>query len=152
MAITDSRQRLKILRELLTKGELSTQEELVQELHSHKFKVTQSTISRDLRKIGAMKTIDGQGRTIYKLSDAPFLLPVPQQGMKNLILGIQNNGYMIVIQTSPGSASLVARQLDTLREEGILGTLAGDDTVFVAPASVKKIDHLMKVIQTEFGY
>jgi transcriptional regulator of arginine metabolism len=151
MAITDSRHRLKILKELLEKGELSTQEELVHELKRKNFEVTQSTISRDLRKLGVIRAVDSSGRTVYKLSTEPAPLPVTQQGIKNLITGINHNGSLIVIHTSPGSASLVARQLDILKRDGLLGTLAGDDTVFVAPASVLKIDQLLKSIKKEFS-
>lgn len=152
MAITDSRYRLKILKELLEKGELSTQEELAHELKRKSFDVTQSTISRDLRKLGVIKTIDPSGRTIYKLSQESSSLPVTQQGLKSLITDIKHNGSLIVIHTSPGSAPLVARQLDILKKEGLLGTIAGDDTVFVAPASVAKIESLMKSIKKEFDY
>lgn len=150
MAITDSRYRLKILKELLEKGELSTQEELVLELKRKNFEVTQSTISRDLRKLGVIKAIDPTGRTIYKLAIESTSLPVTQQGFNNLIVDVKHNGSLIVIHTSPGSASLVARQLDILKKEGLLGTIAGDDTVFVAPASVSKIESLMKSIKKEF--
>lgn len=151
MAITDSRHRLKILKELLEKGELSTQEELVHELKRKNFEVTQSTISRDLRKLGVIRAVDSSGRTVYKLSSEPAPLPVTQQGIKNLITGINHNGSLIVIHTSPGSASLVARQLDILKRDGLLGTLAGDDTVFVAPANVIKIEQLLKSIKKEFS-
>ena len=151
MAITDSRHRLKILKELLEKGELSTQEELVHELKRKNFEVTQSTISRDLRKLGVIRVVDPSGRTVYKLSSEPAALPVTQQGIKNLITGINHNGSLIVIHTSPGSASLVARQLDILKRDGLLGTLAGDDTVFVAPASVLKVEQLLKSIKKEFS-
>ena len=145
------RNRLKTLKDLLLKGEVSTQEELVSELRQKSFDVTQSTISRDLRKLGAIKAIDSQGRTIYRLSEEAPSLPIPQSGLRQMIVDIQENGTMIVIHTSPGSASLVARQLDMMKRQGIMGTLAGDDTVFVAPISHKKIKQLVKLIQSEFS-
>jgi transcriptional regulator of arginine metabolism len=151
MDIINSRNRLKTLKELLTKGDVSTQEELVSELREKNFDVTQSTISRDLRKLGAMKAIDAQGRTIYRLSDDTQSLPMPHSGLRNLIVDIQHNGSLIVIHTSPGSASLVARQLDIMKRQGILGTIAGDDTVFVAPSSPRKIKQLLQLIQDEFA-
>lgn len=148
---SNPRNRLEVLKDLLIKGEASTQEELVQELREKNFSVTQSTISRDLRKLGATKAIDVQGRTIYRLSKEGSMIPVPQAGLRHLIIDIQDNGAMIVIHTTPGSASLVARQLDMMKRRGILGTLAGDDTVFVAPMSPKKIKKLTKLIQAEFS-
>ena len=151
MDVLNSRNRLKTLKELLTKGDVSTQEELVSELREKKFEVTQSTISRDLRKLGAMKAIDSQGRTIYRLSDESPILPIPHSGLRNMIVDIQHNGSLIVIHTTPGSASLVARQLDGMKRQGILGTLAGDDTVFVAPSSPRKIAQLLRLIQDELA-
>lgn len=152
MAIKETRHRLKILKQLLGSGELSTQDELVYELKKRDFEITQSTISRDLRKLGAIKAIDPMGRTIYKLSaESQESLPVTQQGIQGLIIKISHNGSLIVIHTSPGSASLVARQLDILKKDLILGTIAGDDTVFVAPVSVKKIEAVMKSIIKEFN-
>lgn len=151
MDIQNSRNRLKTLKELLTKGDASTQEELAHELREKKYDVTQSTISRDLRKLGAMKTLDSQGRTIYRLSDDSPVLPMPQSGFRNLIVDIRDNGSLIVIHTSPGSASLVARQLDLMKRQGILGTIAGDDTVFVAPSSSRKIKQLLRLIQEQFS-
>lgn len=151
MDVINSRNRLKTLKELLSKGEVSTQEELVSELREKNFDVTQSTISRDLRKLGAMKAIDSQGRTVYRLSDEAPSLPIPHSGLRNLIVDIQHNGSLIVLHTSPGSASLVARQLDMMKRQGILGTIAGDDTVFVAPSSARKIAQLLKMIQDEFS-
>lgn len=151
MDALNSRNRLKTLKDLLFNGDVSTQDELVAALREKNFEVTQSTISRDLRKLGASKAIDSQGRTIYRLSEEPPNLILPQSGLRHLINDIQENGSLIVIQTSPGSASLVARQLDGMKRQGVMGTIAGDDTVFVAPASTKKIKHLLKVIQSEFA-
>jgi transcriptional regulator of arginine metabolism len=55
-----------------------------------------------------------------------------------------------VINTTPGSASLVARQLDQTKPEGILGTIAGDDTIFVAPLSARKIEQTISAINALF--
>lgn len=148
----DSRTRLQALRKLLAAGESSTQEELVKKLHQQRFDVTQSTISRDLRRLGAIKAIDGSGSTIYRLPDDPSSTPfTPSNGFRGLMIDIEHNGAMIVIHTTPGSASLVARQLDQTKPYGILGTIAGDDTIFVAPSSVKKIAETVAAIAEELS-
>lgn len=151
-AVSESAQRLNILRRLLQGGEIGTQEELAEELHRQKFTVTQSTISRDLRRLGAVKAQDTSGRTVYRMPDEAVLPPpITPSGLKDLLIEIQHNGSMIVIHTSPGSASLVARQLDHSRPEGILGTIAGDDTIFVAPASGKRIEQTISAIIRQFA-
>ncbi len=148
----DSRTRLQALRKLLAAGESSTQEELVNKLRQQRFDVTQSTISRDLRRLGAIKAIDGSGSTIYRLPDDPSSTPfTPSNGFRGLMIDIEHNGAMIVIHTTPGSASLVARQLDQTKPYGILGTIAGDDTIFVAPSSVKKIAETVAAIAEELS-
>lgn len=148
MASNDSRKRQAFLRKLLIEGRLSTQEELAEELNQHGFDITQSTISRDLRKIGAMKMINSNGDTVYKLSaERPAAGPMgPDTQLKNLILNVQHNGSLLVIHTTVGSASLVAAHLDHLKVPGILGTIAGDDTIFIAPQSPQVLDQIVATI------
>lgn len=151
MALSESQKRIHLLRKLLLAGKISTQEDLVEELRRHKFEVTQSTISRDLRRVGAMKTSDMSGNTVYKLSDrAPTDAPVAASGLKNLLVDIKHNGSIIVIQTVVSSANLVARHLDEIQLDCILGTIAGEDTIFVAPASTHKIEDTIKRIYASF--
>ncbi len=151
----EATRRLNSLRDLLSAGEIGTQEELALELSRQKFKVTQSTISRDLRRLGAVKAQDPTGRTVYRLPEelAELAAPVPMapSGLRELLVDIEHNGSLIVVHTTPGSASLVARQLDQMRPEGILGTLAGDDTIFVAPASARKIESTIQAILQQFS-
>ncbi|MDZ4661398.1 MAG: arginine repressor [Pseudomonadota bacterium] len=147
MALTDSRERQKVLSKLLAGGRMSTQEELVEELSRLKFDVTQSTISRDLRRIGAVKAVDANGATIYRLGTTalpPALLT--SSSLRSLLVDITHNDSLIVMRTVAGSASLVAAHLDNNRPEGILGTIAGDDTIFVAPSSTSAIKKTIKTI------
>jgi transcriptional regulator of arginine metabolism len=148
----DSQARIMVLRQLLREGSASTQEELGKALKQKKFHVTQSTISRDLRRIGAIKTTNAEGEIVYKLSEETFLMPTAMSdSLGQMLLDITSNENMIVLHTSPGSASLVARHLDSMRTSlGILGTIAGDDTIFIAPASTKKISSLIQKIKDEF--
>src|SRR5262249_54967472 len=135
VANLESKTRLEALRELLGQGKLSTQDDLREELLSRRFEVTQSTISRDLRRLGAVKAVDPDGRTVYRLSAEPSV-PVPGNSIRDLVQDIQTNGSIIVIHTIPGTASLVALHLDRFKPGGILGTVAGEDTIFVAPGSL----------------
>ena len=146
IAHSESKSRLNVLRELLNEGTLSTQDELREELGRRHFKVTQSTVSRDLRRLGAIKAIDEDGQTVYRLSEETPI-PVSTSSLRDLVNDIQSNGSIIVIQTTPGSASLIARHLDHTRPAGILGTIAGDDTIFVAPASIKDIKPTIAAIE-----
>lgn len=149
----DSQARIAVLRELIREGVAYNQEDLCKALKQKKFEVTQSTVSRDLRRIGAIKATNKDGEIVYKLSDdLQTTLPLTvSHSLGGLLMGLHANESMIVLHTAPGSASLVARHLDSMRVElGLIGTLAGDDTIFVAPASAKKIPSLMKRIKDEF--
>jgi transcriptional regulator of arginine metabolism len=149
--VSEPMERINTLRRLLEEGEISTQEELVEELRRLKFTVTQSTISRDLRRLGAVKTVDTTGNTVYRLPDEVMVPLTATSGLRDLILDIEHNGSLIVIHTSPGSASLLARQLDHTRPEGMLGTIAGDDTIFVAPSASKRIEATIAAIVQQFS-
>ncbi|PWU13223.1 MAG: arginine repressor [Bdellovibrio sp.] len=132
-AMTAMEPRLTALRRLLSEGLASTQEELVRELRNLEYNVTQSTISRDLRRLGAVKFIDHTGRTAYRLpADLPERAPVSHDGLSEHVISVEYNSSMAVIHTLPGSASLVARFLDQTKPGGVMGTIAGDDTIFVA--------------------
>lgn len=138
--------RLEFLRQLLAEGDLSTQEDLVEKLEKNHFSVTQSTVSRDLRKLGAIRAIDGKGRTVYRLPEEMFV-PVKSSSLNEMVTSIQSNTSLIVIRTHPGSASLVGRFVDMTFSDEILGCIAGDDTVFVAPQSQRETNNLQKKIE-----
>lgn len=145
-----TKSRIEVLRQLLLDSQLSTQEELVEKLEKAQFQVTQSTVSRDLRKLGAVRAIDGEGRTVYKLPEELFV-PIKSASINEMITSIRSNGSLIVIRTHPGSASLVGRFVDLNYSEQILGCIAGDDTVFVAPHSSRKLNTLLKLLMTSLN-
>lgn len=136
------------IKKLLSQGTIGSQEELCQRLNKMGHDVTQSTVSRALKKLGAYKTTDEKGKSIYRLPDrdAP---PSVASALTDLVISMENNGSIIVIQTKPGSASLIARHID-YNPGTILGTIAGDDTIFVAPKDSKKIketlEHIEKIL------
>ena len=139
---------LQALRLLLKSRKASTQESICENLEKQGFAVNQSKISRMLRKIGAIKATNSQGDVTYSLSREP-VPPMTCTTVSDLIIDVIANEMLVVIFTSPGSASLVARMLDynqTTTE--ILATIAGDDTIFVAPKSVKNIKKLYDEIRS----
>ena len=143
-------ERFELLRKILESGKNSTQEEIRATLEAKGHDVNQSTISRDLRKLGAIKGTDTKGRTIYRLSEKNVEPSFVTQSLSDLILTITHNNSLIVIQTTPGSASLIARHLDVFRPADILGTIAGDDTIFVAPSKDFSIKHTISSIRESF--
>lgn len=130
------------LKTLLLNRNASTQENLCRLLEEAGYEVNQSKISRLLRKIGAVKVVAADGQTAYALPREPAPPSMSTQ-ICDLIVDVVANEVLIVIFTSPGSASMVARILDYKQiSTKVLGTVAGDDTIFVAPKSIKEIEKL----------
>ncbi|WP_233775313.1 transcriptional regulator ArgR [Haemophilus influenzae] len=138
-------------KELLNQERFGSQSEIVDALKKQGFTgINQSKISRMLSKFGAVRTRNTKMEMIYCL---PNELSVPNTSspLKNLVLDVDHNAILIVIKTTPGAAQLIARLLDSIgKSEGILGTIAGDDTIFVTPTNNKPIDELLQNIQRLF--
>ncbi|HHF3362991.1 Arginine repressor [Haemophilus influenzae] len=138
-------------KELLNQERFGSQSEIVDALKKQGFTgINQSKISRMLSKFGAVRTRNTKMEMVYCL---PNELSVPNTSspLKNLVLDIDHNAMLIVIKTTPGAAQLIARLLDSIgKSEGILGTIAGDDTIFVTPTNDKPIAELLQNIQRLF--
>ena len=87
---------------------------------------------------------------VYQLP-AELGVPATSSPLKNLVTDIDHNELLIVVKTSPGAAQLIARLLDSVgKSEGILGTIAGDDTIFITPTAHTPIIELVNRITTLF--
>lgn len=130
------RERRTLIKGLVSSQPIATQEELRTVLAERGHDVTQATLSRDLAHLGAHRTAHG-----YELPDAPpTMLP-------DLVRSIDDNGTLVVIHTAPGAAHVVASALDRAKPIEILGTIAGDDAIFVAPARGVAANRLAKRVR-----
>ncbi|EEJ7109419.1 transcriptional regulator ArgR [Salmonella enterica] len=132
---------------LLKEEKFSSQGEIVLALQDQGFEnINQSKVSRMLTKFGAVRTRNAKIEMVYCLP-AELGVPTISSPLKNLVLDIDYNDAVVVIHTSPGAAQLIARLLDSLgKAEGILGTIAGDDTIFTTPASGFSVRDLYEAI------
>ena len=130
-------QRHFIIKEIIQSLPVSSQDELAQLLKKRQIRTTQATLSRDLAELGVARvhTDDGMRYTLGNNSNEKKNAPL----VTREVTTIEHNEVLIVIRTLPGRAQGVASYLDSLKSSDILGTVAGDDTVFVTPSSVKKI-------------
>jgi transcriptional regulator of arginine metabolism len=127
----DRAKRRQRLIELLRGGMEATQEEIVSRLADDGFGATQATISRDLDDIGAVRRHEN-GRIVYALPDRNG----PPDGFgkrifSELVRSVSSSGNLVVVRTYPGMAPTVGAVLDQAAVAGVLGTVAGDDTVLV---------------------
>lgn len=132
---------------LLRGRRVSTQEDLRGLLAVQGFEVTQGTLSRDLARLGARRAPGAEGGTVYELPvDSAAPAPRALEALNPLVLHIRDNGALVVVRTTPGAASAVALALDQARLPEVLGTLAGDDTVFVAPVQAASASRLTRTL------
>jgi transcriptional regulator of arginine metabolism len=124
--------RLAILSNLVQQGFISSQSDAVSALEQHNIEATQATVSRDLAEIGAVRRTRA-GRTLYELAheNSSFGMSLSRV-LKEFIVRKVASGQLVVLHTPPGHASVVAAAIDRTNISGILGVIAGDDTIFIA--------------------
>lgn len=138
--------RQKKIRELIENGEVSGQQELLGLLEKEDIVVAQATLSRDFAEMGVVR---------HRTADGGYRLAVPEEPQVDIIKGlvgmevlsVASNETSIIVRTLPGRAHGVGSFLDRLANDDILGTIAGDDTVLVIPATVRKISSVKSYIQ-----
>ena len=143
---------VKAFRQLLKDESCGSQSQIVSVLQEQGFdNISQSKVSRMLSRHGAVRARNARNDLVYCLPPEMGKLDA-NISVRDLVEEVVNNGVLIVIKTSPGAAQMVARLLDSIsRAEGILGCVAGDDTIFVAPANVKEIPAIQESIKELFN-
>jgi transcriptional regulator of arginine metabolism len=142
--------RWEAIRRLVRSRAISTQEELGVLLGEGGFSVTQATLSRDLARLGAVRVPRPEGGgPVYELEGD--VLDDSARDLGPLLVSVVSNGHLVVIRTRPGAASAIARAIDLARLSECLGTVAGDDTIFIAPSRGRSADQLERRLERLFG-
>ena len=131
----DDRQRA--ILELVRERPLHTQQELANALAALGLGATQATVSRDIQELGLIRTADG-----YRAGP-------PLSLVSELVLSMTRVQFLVVIRTPPGTANVVARAIDDAALEGIVGTVAGDDTIIVVLGNDDAADTLRRFLGAE---
>jgi transcriptional regulator of arginine metabolism len=134
--LEDTRARRALIVELVRTRHVATQGDLRDLLRARGHDVTQATLSRDLGKLRARRVSLPSGGTAYEIDSFPARTggePAELAAMAQLVLGIREGAAIVVIHTRPGAAPAVAALLDQARLDSIIGSIAGDDTIFVVP-------------------
>ncbi|MFQ3197068.1 MAG: transcriptional regulator of arginine metabolism [Paraglaciecola sp.] len=151
MATNKQEELIKAFKDILKAENFGSQGDIVDALKTENFdNISQSKVSRMLSKFGAVRTRNARGEMVYCLP--PELgMPTARSPLRQLVLDIVHNNVMIIIRTSPGAAQLIARLLDSLsQKDGVLGTIAGDDTIFIAPSDITKIEDIRMRVEALF--
>ena len=133
-----ARRQLRIL-ELVREENISTQEDLAQRLRQAGLTVTQATVSRDIKELGLLKVTGSDGRQHY---ESDVRQPSPDEKLMRIcrdsVLSIEYSDNMIVMHTLPATADAVCEAIDSLRIPGVIGTMAGERTVFLVVRPAKE--------------
>ena len=152
--------RQKKILELLSSGPAQTQEEIVNYLQKEGFSVTQATVSRDLQKLNLTKVSEKGKKSVYKIDESSAsgvltedIRKMPEDTRR--LLRVLKEGFshadvaqnILVIKTASGMAMAVAAALDSLHFKEIVGSIAGDDTIFCVAKTGEEAVLLRKRIQ-----
>jgi transcriptional regulator of arginine metabolism len=130
-----------VLRTILAQGFRGTQKELCEELERHGVHLDQSAVSRALVRMGVVKrTMDGQ--KVYELPRQTGRTKLQTDRFHEMVVQVLANETLVLVKTLPGAAQFIAALVEHKLQRGILGTIAGDDTLIVIPTTVSEVQHL----------
>ena len=131
-------QRQRRIARLLETESVTSQGQLVELLSADGIVATQATVSRDLEDLGAVKVRVSGGETVYAIPELPKDQTAPEDHLRRVlgdwVAEVAYSANIVVLRTPPGSAHVVGSALDRAGLDGILGTVAGDDTLLVVAA------------------
>jgi transcriptional regulator of arginine metabolism len=147
-----TRRHAKIL-ELINEYAIDTQEELLRRLREDGLDVTQATVSRDIKELRLVKTLSSEGK--YKYSSGKDGVKDYSSKFYSLLadsaVSINFAGNLVVIKCLTGMAQAVCASMDSMHWEGIVGTLAGDDTIFIAAKNEAYAEQLVAELKKMVG-
>ena len=130
----DKRRRRAIIREMIETAPPASQRELVAQLTARGIEADQSTVSRDLREMGAVRLPGAGGATVYGFPGEKSAFRGEEElrrGARDYVIAAEASGNLVILRTAPGNAQAMAAILDRTRLEEVAGTVAGDDTILV---------------------
>lgn len=129
------KERHQLIRQIIEVQNIETQEDLARALLEHGYNVTQATVSRDIKEMMLVKVPNVRGGYSYAFprERAHVLTPEKlERTLRDSVLNVRMGGNLVVLHTLPGTAQGVAFVIDSMKWPGVLGTVAGDDTIFTA--------------------
>jgi len=135
------------LLEIIKENDIDTQEKLADMLNKAGFSATQATVSRDIKELGLIKVAGKNGRSCYAQPERPAMRDSDRYSkiLRETVLDIRAAENIIVIHTMSGCANAAAEVIDNISPKSVVGTLAGDNTIFIAVESKDSVDEVLKV-------
>ncbi|MCR4764862.1 MAG: arginine repressor [Bacteroidaceae bacterium] len=147
--------RLKAIKLIISSREIRLQEDLMTELEKVGIKVTQATLSRDLKQLKVAKAANHDGNYVYVLPNEVVYKRQPHQKINEMLnasglVSVDVVPNIAVIHTRPGYASGMAYDIDTKKPDGVLGTIAGDDTIMMITSKQLTKKKVMEILSMVF--
>ena len=146
--------RQEAIKEIIKKQQIETQSELAEALELEGFKVTQATVSRDIKDMMLIKVPGEDGRYKYSFQTETTRILTAERmesTLRSYTLTIRNTGNLIVLHTLPGTAQAVAYALDHLNWKELLGTVGGDDTVLIIVDTLEHVEDVKERLMKKKG-
>ena len=138
--------RQRIIRELVESSRVATHDKLAEALAGRGVNVSQSTLSRDLRELGIVKTQDGYQFT-GRSDPGSRAEDELAAAVSRFMVGLATAHNLVILRTDPGGASALAQFLDSARWPEIVGTIAGDDTIFAATRDARTATRVRDMLE-----
>jgi transcriptional regulator of arginine metabolism len=148
--MSEKQHRQATLQQVLRDTAVHSQAELQDALRQRNIRVSQATLSRDIKELGLIKTPQVDQRYRYVVPEEQVLqrrYDRLQLAFAHFVRSYDHAGNLMVVKTSPGTAHAVAVDLDAMQWEDVLGTVAGDDTILVVTRSVHAVKRLHERFQ-----
>lgn len=153
MAKDGTAARTRKIRQLIAQEMIETQADLVAELRRRGVRVTQATVSRDIKRLGLVKVPSPRGRYRYA---PPGAIADPSPGAAQRMRGafaeyvtsVESALDLILVKTEPGGAQPVAQAIDDMRWPDVAGTVAGEDTIILVPRSRRAARAVLQRLQS----
>ncbi|MCF0190670.1 MAG: hypothetical protein HUJ96_05350 [Marinilabiliaceae bacterium] len=150
----NKQKRLQEIKELIETGTISSQDDLLVRLRNMGYSTTQATLSRDMKEIKVAKVPTGNG---YKYMLSEHAVPTNAKStapntklIQPASISVEISGQICILRTLPGYASAIAATVDALQIKGVMGSLAGDDTIIIALSTNANHQLIIKSLKTVF--
>ena len=139
------------VKEIVERLVIRTQDELAEALRNEGIDVTQATVSRDIKELMLVKVPTGDGSYRYAFPaehNVTVSVARLEKTFQDSVLAMDSSGNIIVLRTLPGTAQAVAYVLDNVRWPEIIGTVAGDDTIFLVVKPESAVEHVKERLES----
>jgi transcriptional regulator of arginine metabolism len=138
------------IREIIASQEIETQEELVESLRKAGFKVTQATVSRDIKELHLIKVPTDDGRYKYSLPNDQRFNPLQRlkRALADHFLNIDYTENLVVLKCMPGTANTLGALIDSMDWPEIMGSICGDDTILIICRTKEQSQQVVKQIMS----